>query len=111
MNEWREGHRHVHIVVRAGDEIQPNLVSDLWAKVHPGPKSSRSCYCRHVQNPAGLARYLVKNIKDAAKKEVAPKSYGGRVMTYSRGFLTRPMEVLWREELNDWNLRRSRQLS
>jgi hypothetical protein len=107
VNEWSDGHRHTHILVRSGGEITPELVSELWAKLIPGPKAIRSTYCRPIRNPAGAARYIVKHVNDAAKKEVAPKTYSGRVMTYSKGFLSKSMQSLWREQLQDWNLRRT----
>jgi hypothetical protein len=93
----------MHILVRSAGEITPELVGELWRKVLGGPKSFGTSYCRSIRNPAGAARYIVKHVNDAAKKEVAPKTYGGRVMTYSKRFLTRSMESLWREEVKAWN--------
>jgi hypothetical protein len=106
VNEWSDGHRHMHLLVRADGDISPALVGELWGKLIPGPKGIRSTYCRPVKNPAGAARYIVKHVGDAGKKEVAPKTYRGRVMTYSREFLSESMESLWRDELRDWNLQR-----
>src|SRR5207244_2635053 len=37
VNEWNGGHRHVHLLIRADGEITAELVSELWAKVIPGP--------------------------------------------------------------------------
>jgi hypothetical protein len=102
VNEWREGHRHMHILVRADTHVTPDLVADLWSKVNPGPRSICTSYCRPVDDPIKIARYIVKDLKDAAKKEVAPKSYEGRVMTYSRRFLAKSMKKLWRELVDDW---------
>jgi hypothetical protein len=102
VNEWSDGHRHMHILVRAGSEVTAELVSNLWHKVLRGPRGFGTSYCRPVRNPAGLARYTVKHVRDASKAEVAPKTYQGRVMTYSKGFLSRPIETLWRESLEDW---------
>jgi hypothetical protein len=107
VNEWSDGHRHMHILVRAAGEITPELVSELWHNVLGGPKSLGTSYCRPIRNPGGAARYIVKHVNDAAKKEVAPKTYSGRVMTYSKGFLSKSMQSLWREQLQDWNLRRT----
>jgi hypothetical protein len=94
VNEWRQGHRHVHILVRAEGAIKPELASELWAKVSPGPRSIRSIYGRPVEDPIRLARYVVKHVADEAKKEMAPRSYSGRVMTYSKGFLSQTMAAL-----------------
>jgi hypothetical protein len=108
VNEWRGGQRHVHLLVRASGEITPELVSALWAKLIPGPTSIRSSYCRPVRTPTGAARYIVKHVRDGAKKEVAPRTYQGRVMTYSKGFLSQSMDALWREQLREWTARRGR---
>jgi hypothetical protein len=102
VNEWSDGHRHMHILVRAGGEVAPELVSGLWRKVLGGPKSLGTSYCRPVKNPAGLAHYTVKHVRDASMAVVAPKSYRGRVMTYSKGFLSRSMKDLWREAVEEW---------
>jgi hypothetical protein len=102
VNEWSDGHRHMHILLRAESDISSGLVSELWAKVIGGPKVPNSTYCRPVTNPAGIARYIVKHIKDAGKKEVAPKSFKGRVLTYSQGFLSKSMETLSRELAAEW---------
>ena len=106
VKEWGGGHRHVHLLVRACGEIRPELVSDLWAKFIPGPKSIRSTYCRPVQNLIGAARYIVKHVTDPTKKEVAPRTYEGRVMTYSKAFFSQSMKALWREQVREWNMRR-----
>ena len=106
VNEWNGGHRHVHLLIRADGEITAELVSELWAKVIPGPRSIRSSYCGPVENPIGAARYIVKCVRDEGKKEVAPRSYQGRVMTCSRGFLSQSMDALWREQVREWNVRR-----
>jgi hypothetical protein len=109
VNEWRGEQRHAHLLIRASGEITPELVSALWAKVIPGPTSIRSSYCRPVRNPIAVARYVVKHVLDEAKKEVAPRTYPGRVMTYSKGFLSQSLDTLWREQLRDWNVRRGPQ--
>jgi hypothetical protein len=102
VNEWSDGHRHMHLLVRTAGTITPELVSNLWEKVMPGPMSAKSSYCRPVASAARVACYVVKHVRDAAKKEVAPKSYAGRVMTYSKGFLSQSMEALWREQCRQW---------
>jgi hypothetical protein len=108
VNEWRGGQRHVHVLIRASGVIRPEVVSALWAKINPGPRSIRSSYCRQVRNPIGAARYIVKHVRDEAKKEVAPRTYPGRVMTYSKGFLSQSLDTLWREQLREWTARRGR---
>jgi hypothetical protein len=58
----------------------------------------------------GAARYIVKHVREERKKEVAAKTYGGRVMSYSKGFLSQSMNALWRDQLREWNVRRGRAL-
>jgi hypothetical protein len=81
-------------------------VSKIWTKVIPGPPSIRSSYCRPVEDPIRVGRYVVKHVQEEGKKEMAPRSYGGRVMTYSRGFPSQSMKALWRDQLREWNVRR-----
>jgi hypothetical protein len=100
MNEWSEGHRHVHILVRAEANITPPMVRALWAKTLPGPRFHH--HCAPVRNPVGMARYLVKDLKDDTKKELVPQSFRGRHFTYSRRFFTGPVAALWRQQLQAW---------
>jgi hypothetical protein len=92
VNEWNGGHRHTHLLVRAQGEVTAELVSELWTKVIPGPPAIRSSYCRPVEDPIRVARYMVKHVADEGKKEMALRSYGGRVMTCSKGFLSQSNE-------------------
>jgi hypothetical protein len=99
INEWSEGYRHVHILVRASGDLTSELVGKLWRKVTPGPRGITSSYCRPIRNPIGMARYIVKHVKDGGKKEVAPKNFEGRIMSYSKGFWSEPLRLL-RQEVN-----------
>jgi hypothetical protein len=55
-----------------------------------------------VRSPAAIARYVVKDIKHDAKKELAPATFQGRIFTYSRGFFTKSVTTLWKEQLWEW---------
>jgi hypothetical protein len=105
VNEFHGHHRHMHILVRAGADVSGALVSELWSELNPG-KGLRSSYCEPVRNPVALARYLVKHVHDPAKKQVAPRTYSGKVMTYSKGFLSQKMKTLEREVVGEWKRRR-----
>jgi hypothetical protein len=100
MNEWSEGHRHVHIVVRAGADVTPAMIRALWEKTLPGVPFTH--HCAPVRQPIGLANYLVKNLKDCSKKELPPGSFRGRIYTYSRHFFTKPVATIWEEQRKEW---------
>jgi len=100
VNEWSEGHRHTHILLRTGFGLTPALIREVWAKTHPLPFTH---HCAPVRNPVGIANYIAKNLKDHAKKELAPKSFKGRLFNYSKGFFTKRVADLWKEQILDWN--------
>jgi hypothetical protein len=100
VNEWSEGNRHVHILVRADADVTPRLIGALWAKTLPGLLFHH--HCAPVRNPGGIANYVVKHLKDGSKKELAPSTFKRRLITYSRRFFTRPVAVLWEQQLREW---------
>jgi hypothetical protein len=100
MNEWSEGHRHTHLLLRVDAELTRELIRALWAKTLPGVPFT--CHCAPVKDPGAIANYVVKNLKNGSKKEVPPKSFRGRVYTYSRSFFTRPVAALWKQILQEW---------
>jgi hypothetical protein len=100
VNEWSDGQRHVHILVRTDFDLTSGIIRDLWAKSLPGVQFTH--HCAPVRSPTAIARYVVKNLKDDAKKELPPRSFRGRIFTYSRGFFTKPVAALWKEQLREW---------
>jgi len=100
VNEWSEGSRHIHILVRVVADLAREMVRFLWAKTLPGIQFH--CHCAVVRSPAAIARYIVKHLKDDSKKELAPLTFKGRIYTYSRNFFTRPVADLWKEQLEEW---------
>jgi hypothetical protein len=107
MNEWSEGLRHVHILVRVLIDLTRETVRWLWAKTLPGPRFT--CHCDPVRIPAAIARYIVKDLKDNSKKELAPQTFNGRIYTYSRGFFTKSVATLWKEQVQEWYSARDHQ--
>lgn len=97
--EWtRAGRRHLHLLLRAPQSLAltASLVGEWWAaSLPPGGQAQRS-YCRPVENPAAAARYVVKDVQQGGV--VPPRSFRGRLITYSRHFLARPAKVLLRED-------------
>lgn len=100
MNEWSDGHRHVHILVWVDVDITKQMIRELWAKTLPGVRFT--CHCEPVRSPAAIARYVVKHIKDHSKKELPPGTFEGRIFTYSRHFFTKPVAELWKEQIREW---------
>jgi hypothetical protein len=100
VHEWHDGQRHEHILIRTGGEVTRELVRELWQKALPGVRFT--CHAAAVINPAGLARYIVKDIRDNGKKELPPEHFRGRVYSYSRDFFTKRVVELWREQRAVW---------
>jgi hypothetical protein len=100
MNEWSEGHRHTHILLRVNGVLTRQTIRAIWAKTLPGLPFT--CHCDMVRNPVGLANYMVKNVKVGAKKELAPTTFRGRLYNYSRNFFTSPVAFLWNAQLREW---------
>jgi hypothetical protein len=78
INEWSDGHRHLHAIIRAVDEISRDLVARLWRAALPD--AGTSCYFRPIQDQTRLAIYVTK------LKEVPPPSFPGRLYGSSRKF-------------------------
>jgi hypothetical protein len=100
MNEWSEGSRHIHILVRVLVDLTRETVRILWAKTLPGVPFT--CHCAVVRSATAMARYVVKDLKHNSKKELAPLTFQGRIYTYSRGFFTKSVAALWKEQLGEW---------
>jgi hypothetical protein len=100
INEWHEGLRHHHILVRTDVDLSPATVAKLW-QASCGNVRTNS-YCRAVRTTDGTARYVVKDVKAWWKKELAPSEFGGRVFSYSKRFLARPLKILMREVVMEW---------
>jgi hypothetical protein len=100
INEWSEGHRHIHILVRVKADLTRHMIRELWAKTLPGVPFTY--HCAPVRSPAAIAKYVVKDLRDCSKKELAPGTFRGRLYTYSRNFFTKPVAALWKEQLREW---------
>jgi hypothetical protein len=100
MNEWSDGHRHMHILVRAEADVTSPMIRALWQKTLPGLYFTH--HCAPVRCPAALARYIAKDLRDSSKKELAPAAFKGRIYSYSRAFFTKPAAALWQEQLQEW---------
>jgi hypothetical protein len=100
VNEWRDGHRHMNILVRTGADLPTKMVGELWEKSLPGLPSTH--YCRPVDTPVGVANYVFKNLKSDLKKELPPTTFRGRIDTYSHGFFTKQVAALWEEQVREW---------
>jgi hypothetical protein len=43
MNEWSDGHRHIHVLLRADADLTPRLIGALWKRTLPSiPFTHRS---------------------------------------------------------------------
>lgn len=104
MNEWRDRHRHHHLLVRTDHPLPRSLVRELWSKALPGKHFTH--YCCPVRNPARMAHYLVKNVSSDEKKELSAFTFTGRLWTYSRGFLSKSSKELWEEVKAEWEAKR-----
>ncbi len=100
INEWSEGQRHVHILLRVDADVTRPLVREFWEKTLP--RMRFTCHCERVRNPTGIANYIVKHLQDDSKKEPAPETFTSRLYSYSRRFFTRPVAALWKQQLRDW---------
>jgi hypothetical protein len=62
MNEWSDGHRHTHFLLRIDTELTRQTVRVLWEKTLPGVLFT--CHCGPVRSPAAMSKYIVKHLKD-----------------------------------------------
>ena len=117
VNEWSKGKRHHHIVLRTSERLTARFVRPLvektlvaFAKRHPNVhlrslgKDDLSVMI--VRNPVGLAKYVVKDLKDRSKAELPPAEFKGRIFTMSQTFLVRPRDILLNEVKAKWNAKR-----
>jgi hypothetical protein len=100
MNEWSDGHRHTHLLVRTVVDLTSQIVGALWRKTLPNLHVTY--HCGRVRNLVGMANYMVKHLKDSSRKELPPESFKGRIYSYSRGFFTKQLGTLWKEQLGEW---------
>jgi hypothetical protein len=100
INEWREGRRHHHVLVRIEGELSALAVAEMWRASCPGARVTS--YCKPVGSVEASARYVVKDLKDGSKKELPPADFGGKLFSSSRGFLVEPLKVLLRAVVDDW---------
>jgi hypothetical protein len=100
VNEWCEGRRHHHVLVRTDGELTAGEVRELWRASCNGARVTS--YCKPVGSAEASARYVVKDLRDGAKKEVPPADFGGKLFSYSRGFLTEPLKALLRAAVDEW---------
>jgi hypothetical protein len=100
MNEWSEGHRHMHFLVRTSAYLTQQVVRELWKETLPA--FPFTCHADLVRNPGGMARYIAKDIRDDRKKELVPPGFRGRVYTNSRRFFTKEVSALWAEQVREW---------
>jgi hypothetical protein len=100
VNEWREGRRHHHVLVRTDGELTSAEARELWRGSCRGARVTS--YCSPVLNSEGSARYVVKDLRDGSKKEVPPAEFGGRLFSYSKHFLAEPLKALLRAVVDEW---------
>ena len=103
LNEWHEGLRHHHILVRTDADLSPAKVAELWQASCGNVRTSS--YCRAVRSADAVARYLVKDLTAWWKKELPPAEFRGKLFTYSKRFLARPLKILMREVVAEWRLK------
>jgi hypothetical protein len=100
LNEWSEGRRHHHVLVRTNGGLSSAVVAKLWRASCRGARVTS--YCQRVISAEASARYLVKDVKDGSKKEVPPAWFHGKLFSYSKRFLAEPLKVLLRAVVEDW---------
>jgi hypothetical protein len=100
VNEWSDGHRHTHFLVRSDFNVTSALIGELWAKTLP--RLPFTHHCAAVRSPAAVAKYVVKHLKDDSKKELPPQHFSGRIYRNSQGFFTKPVAELWKELCREW---------
>jgi hypothetical protein len=100
VNEWQEGQRHHHVLVRTDGELTGAVVAELWRDSCRGARGTS--YCRPVTSVEAAARYVVKDLSDGSKKEVPPSEFGGKLFSSSRQFLAEPLKVLLRAVREEW---------
>jgi hypothetical protein len=100
LNEWREGRRHHHVLVRTEGVLTSAVVADLWRASCGGARVTS--YCKPVRSVEAAGRYVVKDQRDGRKKELPSADFGGKLFSYSRGFLAAPLKGLMRAVVKQW---------
>jgi HK97 family phage major capsid protein len=95
-HEWKHGYHHLHVLLIAPGGI-PRDVVRAAAKTSGG---LIRVTCRPIENPVGALRYVFKQATRQAA-DLTPEAFAGKLYSYSRGFLVRPLKRLWREFLAD----------
>ena len=103
INEWHEGLRHHHILVRTDVDLSPAKVAELWQASCGNVRTSS--YCRAVRSADATARYVVKDVKAWWKKEVPPADFRGRLFSCSKRFLVQPLKALMAAVVEEWRHR------
>jgi hypothetical protein len=103
LNEWQEELRHHHVLVRTGGDLTSAAVGELWRASCGGVRVTS--YCQGVRSAEAAARYVVKDVRDGSKKEVPPEEFGGRLFSYSKGFLAQPLKALMGAVVGEWRAR------
>jgi hypothetical protein len=104
VKEWRHGREHYHLLLRTAADLSSDLIGSLWQASCREARTAHSFSV--IRNVPGIARYLVKAVRDDAKKELPPLAFRGRILAYSNGFLARNLQTLWRESLAECRSRR-----
>ena len=107
--EWSEGKLHFNLLVQARGKLTPAAVAHIWARACPGV--NRTLYCRPVDDPVRIARYVVKDVsptgKHGHKRELPPLDCKiRRLVTYSKHFFTAPPRELWNAQKEEWRKRK-----
>jgi hypothetical protein len=87
-------------IVRTDVDLKSQIIRALWHKTLP--HLDVTSHCDRVRNPIGMANYVVKHLKDSAKKELPPEGFRGRIYSYSRAFFTKQVASLWLEQRQEW---------
>jgi hypothetical protein len=96
VNEWRNGVRHAHALVRLDATMS-------LRSVRRSVRAARGvvelcCSAKPVRNVTGAANYIFKHTRRPEKKaELTPATFRGRIYAVSKRFLTKPFKTLWRE--------------
>ena len=98
LNEWHEGKRHHHVVVRTEEDLRSDVVKDLWRASCRGARVTS--YCQQVRNVEGTARYITKDVMDPSRGPAA--WFRGKLFSYSKGFLAAPLKELLRAVVAEW---------
>lgn len=102
VNEWKQGKRHLHILIRAAAEITAKEVGQWWqASLPPGARASS--HCAPLRNVMGFIRYIFKDMRGGG--ELPSSTFKGKIYTSSRRFLVRKLGVLWKEVRDQWDRR------